>query len=377
MDSRKRVAIITSGHQTFDDRIFWKFGKSLSDIYDVRIITSLEKIETTKDNIQLIGFIDYKSSWEKIDKFLNYLNDFKPDLVICEEPMTVFAARKLRRLNNNVKIVLDVTEWYPENVSFKLKGFKKVHTYLGLSILNFISSNLCDWIIIGERGKKRRYDIIAPLKNKTIIGYYPILEYFKYAPPKKIEDKITLCYAGVITFERGIIQLINASILIAKRHPKLKVELVIAGKFSYDDEENQFRKLVDTQNEVKITFKRWIDYDKISDLIKDADICFDLRKRNFIYRNSLPIKIFEYMACGKPFIYSDINPIRKELKKIECGFLVDPNDKMEIVKIIELYIADTSLLLSHSEKARQLIEKDKNWEKESIKLTKLVERLLK
>ena len=59
----------------------------------------------------------------------------------------------------------------------------------------------------------------------------------------------------------------------------------------------------------------------------------------------------------------------------ECGFLVNPNDSDEIVKSIQSYINNDDLFLQHSINARKIIETDKNWEKESIKLIALIESL--
>jgi len=81
------------------------------------------------------------------------------------------------------------------------------------------------------------------------------------------------------------------------------------------------------------------------------------------------------MACGKPFIFSDIKPIRDELNFAECGFLVNPNDIDEIIKSIQTYLDDENILLKHSHIARKIIETEKNWEKESSKLITLIESL--
>ncbi|MFZ1517910.1 MAG: glycosyltransferase, partial [Ignavibacteriaceae bacterium] len=111
-------------------------------------------------------------------------------------------------------------------------------------------------------------------------------------------------------------------------------------------------------------------------VIERMDICFDLRERNFIYSNSLPIKIFEYMACGKPFIYSDIKPIRDEIDYEKYGSLVNPDNEPEIINAIESYLNNPKLAEEHSLNARRLIEANKNWESESKKLIDLVNKLL-
>ena len=177
-----------------------------------------------------------------------------------------------------------------------------------------------DHLIIGEVSKSKRYDFIAGSKPKTIIGYYPIVKYFNYKKPDLAKEEIILGYAGVITFERGIKNLLQASVSIADKFPKRKFKLLLFGRFTYQLEETEFKEKIAEIKNLTVEFVDWKDYDKMSLVIERMDICFDLRKRNFIYSNSLPIKIFEYMACGKPFIYSDIKPIRDEMDYRSLAF---------------------------------------------------------
>jgi len=148
------------------------------------------------------------------------------------------------------------------------------------------------------------------------------------------------------------------------------------GRFTYQYEEFEFKQKVSSINNLKVEFADWADYDKMSSVIEQMDICFDLRERNFIYSNSLPIKIFEYMACGKPFIYSDIKPIRDEIDYEKFGFLVNPDNESEILGAIESYLTVPELANQHSVNSRRLIEESKNWESESNKLIELVNKLL-
>jgi glycosyltransferase involved in cell wall biosynthesis len=164
--------------------------------------------------------------------------------------------------------------------------------------------------------------------------------------------------------------------MLAERHKDINIRVKIVGKFQSPEEEKEFDDIALKSASIKIEKSGWTEYSNISNIIKDADICFDLRERNFIYSNSLPIKIFEYMAAGKPFIFTDIRPIRKELGEITCGFLVDPSDKDEIIKSIETYMKTPALLKQHSENGRNIIETRNNWERESDKLIPFIEGLI-
>jgi glycosyltransferase involved in cell wall biosynthesis len=374
----KRICLVTSGHPPFDERIFWKFGKSLKDAgYSVSILCSTHQIENNVEKIVIKGFDGYSfRKKKKVDEFCNQLNQIKPDLIICSEMLPVFAALKFKNQNQNVKIILDVTEWFPENVAFKFNGIKRFVKYFQLLIPYIYILQKIDHLIIGEISKKKRYDFLAASKPKTIIGYYPIVKFFNYKKPDLSKDEIVFGYAGVITYERGIVNLLNSSIAMANKYPQKKIKLLLFGKFTYQNEQEDFKSRISSAKNINVEFADWTDYDKMSSTIERMDICFDLRTRNFIYSNSLPIKLFEYMACGKPFIFSKINPIKNELDFQIFGLLVNPKNELEIVKSIEKYLSNSELVNQHSQDARKLIEGNKNWENESKKLIELVDKLL-
>ena len=376
--NKKRICLITSGHPPFDERIFWKFSRSLNDAgFSVSIICSTLEINKIVNEVSIVGFDGtIFPKRKKIDTFYSLLNQFNPDLIICSQILTVFAALKLRKQNPNTKIILDITEWFPENVAFKYNGLKRWIKYFQLLLPTFYILQKVDHLIIGEIAKKKRYNLLANSKPKTIIGYYPVLKYFNYKKPDLLKEEIILGYSGVITFERGIINLLQVSISIADKFPQKKFKLLLFGIFTYDNEELNFKQKISTINNLKVEFANWTDYDKMSSVIERMDICFDLRKRNFIYSNSLPIKIFEYMACGKPFIYSDIKPIRDEMDRNKFGFLVNPENESEIIQAIETYLNNPNLADQHSINARKNIEESKNWESESKKFIELVNKLL-
>lgn len=376
--NNKNICLITSGHPPKDDRIFWKFGKSLTEAgYSVTILCSTENLNHIDSTIKFIGFDGFSlSKKEKIKRFYNHLVEIKPGLIISSEVLPIVAALKYKKTAALVKIVLDVTEWFPENVAFKYKGLMRLFKYFQLLLPYIYLLQKVDHLIVGEKEKLKRYKFLAPTISKTIIGYYPVLKYFNYSPPDLSKKTIVLGYAGVITFERGLKTLLNVSIKISKKYPDKIIRLLLFGRFTYKNEELEFKKLIKSIDDIDIKFEDWKDYDKMSSIIEKMDLCFDLRIKNFIYKNSLPIKIFEYMACGKPFIYSDIKPIRNEIDFINCGFLVDPLDENKIVNEISNYLDNPALALVHSKNARRIIEDGKNWESESGKLLNLIQKLI-
>lgn len=373
-----KITIVTTGHPPLDERIFWKFAGSLSDSgYKVSIICSTQNINESRNGIEIKGFLDDSLSRNgKFNKLLTELIAFEPDLIICSEVSAIVPSCKYKKSrNNNCKIVSDITEWYPENVTSKKRGLSKIINFIFLWMMNIYFTNKCDYLIVGENKKKRRYDLIAPALPKILIGYYPVLKYFSTAEPSPIKDELVLCYAGLLNFDRGINQIINASEKLCLRNPGLKIIIKFAGKFQTESDESKFDEISSVSEKIIIEKIGWTNYDEMSSNFNDVHIFIDLRKRNFIYRNSLPIKLFEYMACGRPFIFSDIPPIRQNLDFNKFGALVNPENESEIVNAVEKYIKNPDLFVKTSKNARKLIETELNWESESIKLLRLIESL--
>ncbi|MCU7500354.1 MAG: glycosyltransferase family 4 protein [Ignavibacteria bacterium] len=361
---KKKVVLLTSGHPPKDERIFHKIGRTLEKSgFSVAIISSVQEADFTENNIHIAGFKGNNlNKKEKIFNLKAFLTSEDPDVIICSEPLTVLAAWRYKKSQQKkIRIISDITEWYPENVALKQNGLKRVITYITLFLFNIYATSLADTLIIGEKNKLRRYRLIAPFKKKTVIGYYPVLEFFTYSPPPFDGKNLTLCYAGVISFERGILNILKAAAKTAEENPGVSVTLKIIGRFQYEAEEKIFQEMASKEKSIRLVMVPWGKYEEISQKLMDADICLDLRNYSFVYRNSLPIKIFEYMASGKPVIYSDIRPIRDEMDVSKFGFLVNPTDIDGISSKISEYIKNPRLLRQHSENARQMAETRFNW----------------
>lgn len=371
------IAILTTGHPAFDERIFYKFAYSFSRHgYRVIIISSYSDSNTLNEESKKHTFpvngiaIEYaciddnskKDRHRKITGFTDHLEIFQPDIVICCEPLLLLAARRYKnKSKKTVLVISDITEWYPENYVSRFSGIKYLLIYAAMTAFNIYTTNLADKLIIGEPGKAARYKLISPHLNRTVIGYYPVLEYFSYSPPPFDGTVFTICFSGILSPDRGVLSVIAVASELARRFPSVRIRLKLFGRFRNNEEKRTTLLSIEKNKSVEYIFADWTEYTHISEVLRDTDICIDLRDGSFIYRKSLPIKIFEYMACGKPVIYPDIEPIRKELNVEEFGFLVDTSNIMTIADKIAGYITNESLLIQHSMHARKLIETKYNW----------------
>lgn len=377
---KKKISIVTSGHPYYDERIFYKFARSLNkNGYEVSIICSTveSEIDLVKDNIHIKGFngSNLKKS-QKVSKFADYLKNIKPDVIICCEPLPILAAGKIRRSNKKVKIIYDVTEWYPhQNMLKNLSGINWVFSYFYLFIFNIFCASKSDHLIFGEKKKAVPYKIFLPFKTKSFINYYPSLDFARNYLPHFDPSSFTVAYVGIINKQRGIFTFLNVMQKVQAQLPGLKIKGKIIGNFEDEDIEMLIHEHVENRQITGITFTGRIPYTELSNQLYDVSLCLDLRERNFFYNNSFPIKIFEFMACGKPVVYSNIKSLSKFSDINKIGYLVDPSNIDKICSTVINYINDQQLLRQHSKEARLLFENKYNWEKIESELLLIVSQI--
>ncbi|MFA5803506.1 MAG: glycosyltransferase [Melioribacteraceae bacterium] len=374
---KNKVVILSSGHPPKDERIFSKIGYSLStNGYSVVICTSTEELHASDKSIFFDCFDGEKlTKREKINKFYSLLSSHSPDIIISSEPLPILAAHQFKKkVKSSCKIISDITEWYPENVAFKYKGMKKWFTYFVLYLFNIYATNLADLLIIGEEGKKKRYDVFAPFKRKEIVSYFPRLEYFPYSIFTSSKDELNLGFTGILNESRGFHIFLCSTAILKKKHPHLKLKLTIVGLFLTDKDEEFFSAWRLANPDITIDFSTWLPYEQLKTKLSRVDLFLDLRELNFVFNNSLPIKIFEYMALGKPVIYSEAASLKNFFGDFSFGKLVDPMNTEEIISAIEYFLFHPEDIARQGMLGRKMVEEKYQW---SFCETKLLNYLKK
>ena len=100
-----------------------------------------------------------------------------------------------------------------------------------------------------------------------------------------------------------------------------------------------------------------------------AGLCILKPIENYYY--SQPIKVYEYMAAGIPYICSDFPGWRKLAEESNAGICVDPENIIEIRKTVKLFLNDRSYAQEMGRNGREYIMNKCNWTNEEKKLIDL------
>jgi glycosyltransferase involved in cell wall biosynthesis len=362
------ISFLTSGHDPFDDRIFYHMARSLSDHgNNVGIVSSKLNLMEVIDGLKLNCFAgDNLSKKDKISQFVVRLSGFTPEIIICSEPLTLLAAKQYSK-NESVKIriVYDITEWYPSRRNLIVyKTPVRWFFFIKLLLFNLWVSGFADSFIFGEWYKSRPYRLLYPHKPFTYISYYPNLKLISLNKPELTDGKLRLSYSGKISLGKGYGNFFNVLEKLTEIKNDLSIEVKIIGWHESLQDKEECENLVRPVNRnISITIFEKQSFKNFIELIKETDIFLDLRSDNFENRHCLPIKLFYYAALGRPVIFSDLKAIRKEVEIDKFGFLVQPTDKERIVELVINYLDDKKLYYKHCANARFLAENVYNWQK--------------
>lgn len=93
------------------------------------------------------------------------------------------------------------------------------------------------------------------------------------------------------------------------------------------------------------------------------------------YYYSKPIKVYEYMAAGLPYICSDFPGWRKVAEESGAGICVDPGNINEIKNAIKGLLAYRERGQAMGRMGRDYVIKNCNWDNEEKSLLSLYEAI--
>lgn len=368
-----KVCILTSVHPSFDTRIFHKEAKSLVKAsYDVMLIAQHDKNEVV-DGVKIVALPKPKNRLHRMltlpSKAFRLALKQKADIYHFHDP-ELLTIGILLKIFTRKKVIYDVHEDYAKQTLSKPyipKIARKVVALL-INLIEYISSKFFDGIVTATDDILKNFSYH---KKAVSIKNFPILTNFSDKRKNNSNpDILNLIYIGGLSKIRGITEMVRALELI---NPDKKVKLILYGKFDSTDYEIEVRKLKGFE---KVEYLGWIGPKKIPGLLIGADmgmVCF-LPKPNHI--NSMPNKLFEYMAAGIPVVASKF-PLWKEIVEgNNCGICVDPTNPKEIADAIQWLIEHSEEAWQMGENGRKAVSERYNWENEGKKLLDLYERLL-
>ncbi len=366
---KKSICHLSSVHPYFDSRIFYKECRSLAaDGYPVRFVARKEDGQPiTVDGVDIIPFREYPNRCKRIlfspFSMFALARRQKAHIYHFHDPELLPVGMLLKLIGK--KVIYDVHEDYSQQLLHKywLKSTLLKQIIAGsFHVFEVIASLFFDRIVTATDDIAENF----PASRTVTIRNLPVLRTINEAPPVPLKkEKPVLIYAGALARVRGVKEVIQAVELL-----KNDVELLLLGKWESDTYRAECENLAGWQKVKYLGLKK---PHEVYGYMKAADIGLSLLYPISNYLTSLPVKAFEYLACGLPMVMSNFKYWQEIFAG--CAVFTDPSVPQTIAEQIDLLLDNPQERQRLRQAGLDLVHHQYSWEAEHKRLLEMVHQL--
>ena len=144
----------------------------------------------------------------------------------------------------------------------------------------------------------------------------------------KIKNSFSIVYGGNIGKVQSIETLVKACVFLEKDK---SINIFIIGDGS---QLNSAKKLADNLKLKNLFFSGYVNEDDLISMLNDSKILYLSLIKDKILNSTIPSKLQNYLACGKPIIGSISGETKKIISDATCGFTCEPENEKELSDLI-------------------------------------------
>lgn len=273
------------------------------------------------------------------------------------------------------RVVYDAREDYPAMMLNKayIPGPLRQLISSGLSCLEALAARALDGLITADPFTLRR---LARVGRSKKLVFYNFPSYKMFPPPSGDEAKsFDLVYRGGLSERCGTLLLLDAVQDLIAQGKTLR--LLLIGYFDDEHAKELVEERIRTLGlEEQVEMGGYIRYDQMARALSRARIGICPLQPIPKFQRNIPVKVFEYWACGLPVVASDLPPICPFFRNYELGLLFRPGDVRELSHAIGWLLDHPSEATQMGMRGRKTVLDRYNNSREVAKLLRFYQRIL-
>jgi glycosyltransferase involved in cell wall biosynthesis len=305
----------------------------------------------------------------------------KPDLIIAHNSIAGFASL-LSKKATGCKAVIDLTdllfEYLPSYSKMPwLDPFQKIGGRIENKVLSkadkiITISNAMKKILIQRRAKQKNIDVVYDGVNIDI--FKPRNEAAVVLRQNHAgEAEHVVMFHGVIDPQDQPKIIVEAAIIVLKQYPKTMFWIIGDGAAIPTLKEEV--KNANIKNH--FFFSGWIPFEDIPSFISACDVGLVVLPNTISARIRLTLKGFEYWACEKPIVASELPALKEIVEEGRTGLFYKPEDPKDLAEKVCLLLDDKFLSKRMGRKGREIVEKNYSWRKLADEFVTICENMFR
>jgi len=255
-------------------------------------------------------------------------------LIVSSPPLFVGVIGAIISKIKSIYFFLDIRDLWPESVMALGEVRSKWVFNMGKKLESFIYKSTNGYILTVPGFQKHFTNHYPEQLNKPMINlingvsntFFDLAKKYDRIPGKRF----AVLYSGNMGLAQGLESVIEAADILQK-YP-IDFKFVGSGV-----KQKALKTKADKLGLKNVVFLPVQKKEELIKLIKKASVCLVPLKNNPLFKNAIPSKMFEYMACGRPVIVSISGEVTEIIKKAKSGLISYPEDANSIADSILYY----------------------------------------
>ncbi len=342
--SQSRVVHVTTVHQPFDPRIFYKQLASLRDAgFDAHLIAPYEQDEQAH-GISIHALPRPETRWHRLalqPRVFKSAQSLDAALYQVHDPELLPLAFFLKRTTGTT-VVYDMHENYRSKGALLGRGLRALERW---------AFRWVDHVLLAEGSYRSIVDGHA-VPHTYIANYFRPVGDEEPLDTVEISERPTrLLYTGTLSASRGLRTMVDLATHIRRSGRPETLSLVGICRYEEQRARVEARMQAEGLGAVidRVGWDTYVPPTAMPPHHRWADVGLALFEPHPNYHTSLPTKFYEYLHYGLPIICSDVPLWRRFVEAHECGAVVPPGDPDAVLNVLDEWQA-------HPDRYRQCVE---------------------